>query len=204
MGYQILLKISSFIFIVILFTSSSVQASEVLNESVSIGIISFKAYSVNLNAEATVDISIQVTNGNDVTLIFLSEANYNIWTSGESAQARIYRQDIVQGSYTNYVSQPGRYYLVLDNMDSLFSGITVKVIMEVTYPVIDSGRDLFIGIILMGVTIIGIFIYFTNKNKKQSVRQYQPQGNTSLVCKTCSVTYPRGTKYCIECGSNLT
>lgn len=200
------------IFSIVLFIIP-VQASEVMNETVNIGFLNYAAYSIDVEGNAKISISIQVTAGNDISVYFADQANYNKWIAGQSASVLVNRPDIVQGSYSVSLDSAGRYFIILDNLDSL-TRTSVNVVMDVTY----STGDGIIPIILIGVAIIvGILVIrgIANMGKPrprvQQIPSRPPNKNFHvssnqqkyIECKSCDHISKAPAKWCIECGTSL-
>lgn len=208
-SYQIKLVIIFSIFLFVI----PIQASEVMNETVNIGFLNYSAYSIDVEENAKISISIQVTAGNDISVYFADQPNYNKWIAGQSASVLVNRQDIVQGSYSVSLDNAGRYYIILDNLDSL-TGTSVKVIMDVSY----SSSDGIIATILIVIAIIiGILVIrgITNMGKprpgvqqipsRPSNKDYQLTKNQQkyIECKSCDHISKAPVKWCSECGTSL-
>lgn len=202
-----------------------VDATEVLNETVNIGFINFTSFIIDVDKQASVSISVQVTSGNDISLYFSDTVNYNKWLDGESAEVLIDKPDIVEGSYTVTLNDGGRYYVILDNMDSL-TGTSVKIIVNVAYPTTSPSGDSYnLIILLIGVIIIGIIVALAIRGKNKSVIQNsqtvdsdmngvakkrdqqvekpKKQGQDFIECNSCGTINRMPSDWCVECGVSL-
>lgn len=200
-------KIKIFVLSYLIFISP-VQASEVINETVNIGLLISQAYGINVEANAKVAISIQVTSGNHVSVYFFDQTNYNKWTGGQSASGLLNKPDIVQGSYTVSLDTAGLYYIILENTDSL-PGTSVKVIIDVTSP----AESIISTILIVAAVFIGIMVIRAISNSGKPRPAFQQPSSVSptskeiqqkyIKCPSCDAMNRFPEDWCASCGINL-
>ena len=183
-------------------SSSFVNAKNLINETTSVPILSFKSYYLNVETDQlTIKLSINVYMG-DITVGVLDETNYNIWVDGNDAQAYLVRNNIMSGDFEVELGSAGIYYIVLDNSDSLLLPAQLRITVSVS--TIGETVGIVIGSAL-GLALLIFIITRTARDRRiQPVQQYQ----TPIVQTPDTVVYAdqqtqKTVKYCKECGSRL-
>lgn len=181
----------------LLITIIPVQGEVLVDETLNISAAEIRYYEINISSSGTtLDISINVVSGNDITILVMDPTNYDNWISSNPAQAYLERTDRVSGDYSVTLDE-GEYYVVFANDDSLTS-VSVAIVIDMTTP--SSGY----GSIIIGVVvIIVIAVIYNNSQKNKRMVPQQPMQQQGLQCNNCNFVSPPGIKFCNSCGNQL-
>ena len=188
--------------LLLILSSSVINAKNLINEETSVPVLSFKSYYLNVETDQlTIQLSINVYLG-DITVGVLDETNFNIWTDGYDAQAYFTRNNIMSGDYEVELGPAGIYYIVLDNSDSLLLPAQLRITVSIS----TLGET--IGIVIGSVIGLAILVFMITRTTRSRKIQHPQQLQMPVIQTQDTVVYTdqpaqKAVKYCKECGSRL-
>lgn len=132
-----------------------ISAETLADETINIGAFEFKSYNFSVSEDnADITVSVDVTSGNDVSVLVIDQENLDRLTSGQSGEAYINKQNVVSGEFDATLGPAATYYVFFDNLDSL-SGVTVHLVIEV----VTQSSQIIGAIVIIGLIVLGVWLW---------------------------------------------